>query len=95
MTKTYDLLESLRLLKSVGHKYCIVKGDSRIVICWGKDEKCRSWRLFHFIHEIRDLVADTQAHLHYVPHSQNSVVDRMAKWSAREQLVFVGDHVPK
>lgn len=33
--------------------------------------------------------------LHYILISQNSLADRLAKWSAGQQDMFEGDHMPE
>lgn len=57
------------------------KRDSTIVINWGRGEKVGSWRLSHFIYEIRGLVEDLKIMLHHVPHAKNSLANKVAKWS--------------
>lgn len=95
MTEMIGLLERLRMSKARGHKDCIVEGDSKTAISWGKATTCGSWRLNHFIQEIRDLVMEVQACLRDIPQSQNSTMDLLAKWSAHQQGVFVSDYIPE
>lgn len=69
-----------------------VEGDSKSVINWGRGDR-GSWRLQHFIHEVKDLFVELKASLQHIPRSMNYLVDSLAKWSDRRQEVLVGDYI--
>lgn len=90
-TKTMSLLEGLNLAKGKGATGCILEGDSLTVVSWGRGMKCGSWRLNHFFAEIKSLIKFLDAELVHVPQAQNSLADRIAKWSVGQSSCFVGD----
>lgn len=45
----------LRKLKLLGAYGSIAKGDSAVVVSWGKGSSLRSWHLSQLIHEIRKI----------------------------------------
>lgn len=58
----------------------------------GEVTDSRSWRIHHFIAEIRVLAKEISAILQHVPRCQNEMAGRVAKWSAY-QMIFLGDHM--
>lgn len=90
--KTLGLLEGLKLAKSKGVNRCILEGDFLTVITWGRGGKGCSWRLDHFFLEIRSFIKEVDAEIHHVPQAQNSLADRIAKWSVGQSHMFVGDY---
>jgi len=85
------LLEGLNLAKSKGANGCILEGDSLMVISWGKGLKCGSWRLHHFLAEIKSLTKALNVELIHIPQSQNSLADRIAKWTVGQSSCHIGD----
>lgn len=94
-TETMGLLEGLKLARDKGAMGCLIEGDSYSVISWGKGEMYGSGRLNHLISEIRCILRDIVAVLLHVPRAQNSLVDRIAKWSVDQDYMFVGDCLPE
>lgn len=94
-TKLVGILEGLRLLKAMDLRGCIVEGDSMTTFSWGRGGRCHSWRLHHFIVEIRSLVKELDAVLSHIPYAQNAVPNSLAKWSVDQHLLFEGDHMPR
>lgn len=60
------LLEGLKLVKDKGARECIIKGDSSMVISWGKGPNCVSWRLKHYLSKIKALIKELDAELLHV-----------------------------
>lgn len=67
------------MLRDRGFTKCFVEGDLRMVISWAKGMVAWSWKLLHYVREVRNLVAEVKAVVHHVPHSQNVVADKLAK----------------
>lgn len=88
------LLISLKLLKDKGHYDCIVEGDSKSVVSWGKGESLGSWRLRHFIHEIKHLALMLKAFILHVTRAKNSLANRLAKWSVSRREEFYREVLP-
>lgn len=73
------LLSSLGVVKDKGPQDCIVEGDSKTVISWGKGECEGSWRLHHFISEIKALTSLHKVTIQHIPRSINLFADKVAK----------------
>lgn len=58
-----------------------------------KEKSGGSWRLHHFLCEIRTLVRELKTEVLLGPREQNSLADKLAKWSASQHHVFIGDHI--
>lgn len=84
-------LKGLKLARDKGIRDCVLEGDSLMVISWGRGDRCGSWRLSHFIAEIKSLIKDLDVELHPVPRNQNSLADKIAKWSVGKSSMFEGD----
>lgn len=69
-------------------------GDSTTIISWGRGDRCASWRLHHFISQIRTLIKESDIYLIHVSRSQNDLVDKVAKWSVGQLSSFEGNPVP-
>lgn len=50
--------------------------------------------MHHFILEIKSLIKEVHAEILHVPRAQNSLVDRIAKWSVGQSHMLVGDYLP-
>lgn len=44
--------------------------------------------------EIKSLIKDLDVELHHVPRNQNSLADKIAKWSVGQSSMFEGDFLP-
>lgn len=93
--ETMGLLEGLKLAREKGAMGCLIEGDSSMVISLGKGESYGSWRLNHLISEIRCIKRDIVAVLLHVPRVQNSLADRIAKWSVNQDNLFAAGVVPE
>lgn len=91
LAKVFGLLESLCMIKSINIYECVVEGDSKTVISWGNGNGGGSWRVNHFICEIRDIMRTFKVVLRHIPRDQNDLADRLAKWSISQLLVFKGE----
>lgn len=90
--ETMGLLEDLKLAKSKGATKCIIiEGDSLTIISWGSRHNGGSWRLNHILSLIKALIKELGAELIHVSRSQNSLVDKVAKWSVGQSHLFEGD----
>jgi len=89
------LLKGVRLIKRKDTKDCIVEGDSFIVITWGRRGDCNLWRMHHYIVEIETLLKEMNVELHHVLRSQNSLADKIAKWSVGYCHEYEVDHMPE
>lgn len=89
--ETMGLLEGLRLAKIKGVSGCIIEGDSTTVISWERGNNFGSWRLHHFYAEIKSLINILKAELVHVPRNQNSLADKLAKWSIGQCNMFKRD----
>lgn len=65
--ETIGLLEVVKMLKAGGHNGCYVEGDSMIALGWGRGQARGSWRLHHFIVEIKSLANEISATLLHIP----------------------------
>lgn len=93
--ETLGLLEGLKLTRDKGVRDCILEGDSLSIISWGRGDCCGSWRLNHFIDKIKSLIKDLDADLHHVPRNQNSLANKIAKWSVGKTSMYEGDSLPE
>lgn len=67
---------------------------SSTITSWDRGDKCGSWRMRHLINEIRALIAEFNVVLFHVPRAQNSMADKLAKWSVGQEEGFLGDCIP-
>lgn len=91
--ETMGLLEGLELAKGKGVRDCILEGNSLSIISCGRGERCGSWKMHHFIVEIRSPIFELDAKLHHVPRCQNSLANKIAKWNVGQPNLFEGDHM--
>lgn len=89
--ETIGFLEGFKLAKGKGIRDCIMEGDSLTVISWEREDSCGSWRMHHYIAEIKSLIKDLDAELHHVLRNQNSLADKIAKWSVGQSSMFERD----
>lgn len=94
-TETIDFSEAVKMLKAGGNNGCYVEGDSMIALGWGRGQTRGSWRIHHFIEEIKVLAKEISATLIHVPRCQNDMANRVAKCSASSQMDFLGEHMPE
>lgn len=71
-----------------------MEGDSKLVVSWGVIRCIRSWQLYQYVCEVRDLIRELQVVLYHIPRSQNAMADKLAKWGVGLHEVFIGDHFP-
>lgn len=50
--------------------------------------------MYHFIVEIKSLIIELGAKSHHAPRCQNSLADKIAKWSVGQPILFEEDHMP-
>lgn len=86
-------MQTIIYAHNLGVRECIIEGDSLMVISWGKGDKGGSWRLHHHITKIKALILDLGAEFHHVLRAQNSLVDKIAKWSVGQPYMFEGDYL--
>lgn len=82
------------MLKHTNLYDCIVEGDSKSIISWGRGDQDGPWRFRHFIYEVRILINELKVVLHHVPRAQNVMEDKVAKWSVGQTFVYMGDNMP-
>lgn len=88
------LLIGLSELKKIGISQACVEGDSKVVIEWRMGSWMGYWKYASFVHEIRDLVASLNISFSQVPRSQNSLVDKVAKWGVNLDVLYFSNVMP-
>lgn len=61
------LLMGVREVRALGGTDCFVEGDSKVVVSWALGKHEGSWKLMHYICEIRSIIKDYRLSLSYVP----------------------------
>lgn len=64
------------------------------VISCGNGKSGGSWRVNHFICEIRDITREFKVDVRHIPRGQIDLADSLAKWNVSQHFAFMGDHMP-
>lgn len=93
--ETIGLLMGLRELKKMRDCGSIVEGDSFTSIrrSKGNGGGC-SWKLSHFVNEMREISSMLGIQLDHVIRTQNCMADKLANWWVGCSSIFMGSDMP-